>query len=106
MASRNRAAPVITVIIVMAALAFIAPALAKMHADPAEWVTKVTKVINITQTQKPKIDMKHSIWVNPRSGLFYCRQSKFYGRMRPGFYMSQGNALLKGYRPAEGHMCP
>lgn len=103
MPSRNRIAPLLTVIVVLAVLVFLAPLLAKMRTDPVTWVTEV---VNANQTSKPSVDLKHGVWVNMRSGLYYCRHSKFYGRMHPGFYMRQGNALQKGYRPAEGHMCP
>jgi len=103
MPSRNRVAPVLTVIIVLGVLAFIAPVLAKLHTNPVTWVTEV---INANQTHKPSVDLKHGVWVNRRSGLYYCRQSKFYGRIRPGFYLRQGDALQRGFRPAEGQMCP
>lgn len=101
--SRNRVGPIIAVIIVLALLAIVAPIVAKMHTDPVTWVTEI---MNANQPNKPNIELKHPVWVNMRSGLYYCRQSKFYGRMRPGFPMRQGNALQKGYRPAEGNVCP
>ncbi len=101
--SRNRVGPVIAVIIVLAVLAILAPVLAKLRTDPVTWVTEI---MNATQSNKPNIELKHSVWVNMRSGLYYCRQSKFYGRMRPGLPMRQGNALQRGYRPAEGQFCP
>lgn len=103
MHSRNRIVPVIMVILLLAGLVFLAPLLAKMRTDPVTWVADV---VNAHQTNKSNADLKHGVWVNMRSGLYYCRQSKFYGRMHPGFYIRQGNALQKGYRPAEGHMCP
>lgn len=103
MPSPNRVAPVVAVIVIVAVLAALAPLLAKVHTNPVTWVTEV---LNANEAKKPNVDLKHSVWVNMRSGLYYCRQSKFYGRMHPGSYMQQGNALQKGYRPAEGQMCP
>jgi len=40
------------------------------------------------------------IWANKRSGLYYCPDSKLYGKLRPGVYMSQGEAVQGGYQPA------
>lgn len=53
----------------------------------------------------PTTDMKHEVWVNRRSGFYYCRDSKFYGKMSPGASMRQESALLEGFRPAEGQEC-
>lgn len=45
------------------------------------------------------------VWINERSGLYYCSGSTFYGKITPGRYMVQGDALQKGYRPAEQVPC-
>lgn len=45
------------------------------------------------------------VWINPRSGLYYCSQSNLFGRITPGLYMEQSKALEKGYRPAEERPC-
>ncbi len=45
------------------------------------------------------------IWANKRSGLFYCPDSKLYGKLAPGIYMSQGEALQHGYQPASKEVC-
>lgn len=103
MPSRSRAAPVILVILLMAALAAIAPLLATIHTNPETWVAEV---INTNKPASSNPGLKHRVWVNRRSGLYYCLQSKFYGRMHPGLVMRQGSALQEGYRPAEGQMCP
>ena len=44
------------------------------------------------------------IWASKRSGLYYCPDSKLYGKLSPGVYMSQGKALQSGYQPA-GKVC-
>ena len=46
------------------------------------------------------------VWVNPRSGLYYCSHSDLFGKMTPGRYMAQGKALEAGYRPAAERPCP
>ena len=45
------------------------------------------------------------IWVNKRSGLYYCSDSPFFGQIDPGMYMVQAEALQKGYRPAGKWPC-
>jgi hypothetical protein len=105
MPSRNRAAPAILIIFLLALLAVMAPVLAKLHNDPEAWVAKI-QVLSASPPAAPHLDLKHGVWVNRRSGFYYCHQSRFYGRMHPGEFMRQGKALEKGYRPAQGQLCP
>lgn len=103
--SRNRFLPAIVIIVLLVALAAVAPFLVKYRGMPATIVAKV-QAMSAPQPQAPATDMKHRVWVNRRSGLYYCRDSKFYGKMHPGVSMRQESALLKGFRPAEGRECP
>lgn len=105
MASRNRMAPTIMIISLLVILAVVAPLLAKFHGDPAVWVAKI-QAMSDRKPSTPSLNSGLSVWVNRRSGLYYCHQSKFYGRMGPGESMRQGIALEKGFRPAEGRACP
>ena len=52
-------------------------------------------------TEKPSI----KIWANKRSGLYYCPDSKLYGKLTPGVYMSQSEAIQGGYQPATNEAC-
>lgn len=45
------------------------------------------------------------IWANQRSGLYYCPDSKFYGKLTPGAYMSHDEAIQNGYQPAANQAC-
>jgi hypothetical protein len=45
------------------------------------------------------------VWVNRRSGFYYCPDSKLYGKLKPGFFTSQGKALQAGYRPPFNQTC-
>lgn len=45
------------------------------------------------------------VWVYKKTGLYYCPDSKFYGKMKPGVYMNQEKALESGYRPAAQEPC-
>ena len=102
--SRNRVAPAVIMIVVLVVLIMLAPLLAKYRNTPKVLVSKLQEMS--APEAKPMTDMKHSVWVNRRSGLYYCHNSKFYGRMHPGFTLRQESALLKGFRPADGQMCP
>jgi len=53
------------------------------------------------RTEKSSI----KIWANKRSGLYYCPDSKLYGKLTPGVYMSQGEAIKVGYQPASKEGC-
>ena len=45
------------------------------------------------------------VWTYKKTGLYYCPDSKFYGKIKPGVYMSQEKALERGYRPAGQNPC-
>lgn len=45
------------------------------------------------------------VWVNKKSGFYYCPDSKLYGKLKPGFFMPQGKALAAGYRPPFNVTC-
>src|SRR5438874_1073910 len=45
------------------------------------------------------------VWVNPRSGFYYCPGTERYGRIRPGRYMTEANAIQSGYQPSLGEAC-
>lgn len=102
---RSRIGPAVFIIVVLTVLVAMAPLLARVHTNPEALVEKI-QAMSLRQSDTPNLDLKRSVWVNGRSGLYYCHQSKFYGRMRPGEYMRQGMALQKGYRPAQGKACP
>ena len=45
------------------------------------------------------------VWTYKKTGLYYCPNSKLYGRVKPGVYMTQEKALERGYRPAGQDPC-
>lgn len=83
----------------------MAPLLAKYRNAPQVLVEKL-EAMSQSQPTVPNKNVKHDVWVNQRSGLYYCHESKFYGKMQPGESMGQEAALLKGFRPAQGQSCP
>jgi hypothetical protein len=46
--------------------------------------------------RRPKGNPQTRVWVNTRLGLYYCPDSKLYGRIEPGLYMLQASALQHG----------
>jgi hypothetical protein len=46
-----------------------------------------------------------TVWVNQHSGLYYCSGSSSFGKVKPGQYLIQAEALEKGYRPTQGNPC-
>lgn len=45
------------------------------------------------------------VWLNKRTATYHCPGTRWYGRTKEGVYMSQKEALEKGYRPAFARAC-
>lgn len=45
------------------------------------------------------------VWVNTKSGVYHCPNTRWYGKTKSGQFMSQREAQSKGYRPAYGAVC-
>ncbi len=46
-----------------------------------------------------------TVWVNPRSMVYHCPATQWYGKTKNGEYMPEADARQKGYRPAGGKDC-
>jgi hypothetical protein len=46
-----------------------------------------------------------TVWSHKKTGLYYCPDSKLYGKVKPGSYMTQEKAEELGYRPSGGYAC-
>ena len=101
---RSRLTTTVAMIFLLVVLAAMAPLLAKYRGMPQVWVEKL-EAMSQNQPAAPATNVKQAVWVNRRSGLYYCRDSKFYAKMMPGSSMPQETALLKGFRPAQGQAC-
>ena len=86
--------PVVAIMIV-GLIAFY-PALRKLPL-----VQELLRETPKAELAKPTI----KVWVNKRSGLYYCPQSTFYGKTQPGFYATQQAAMQSGDRPASQEAC-
>jgi len=45
------------------------------------------------------------VWTSKSSGYYYCSSSPYYQTLKPGVFMSQGEALQSGYQPKLGQPC-
>jgi hypothetical protein len=45
------------------------------------------------------------VWAYKKTGIYYCPDSHFYGKFKPGMYMTQEEALERGYQPAAQQPC-
>lgn len=45
------------------------------------------------------------VWIDRSTGIYYCPDSRLYGHTASGYYLSQGQALEKGYSPALHEPC-
>jgi hypothetical protein len=45
------------------------------------------------------------VWTHKRSGYYYCTDSPFFEKLRPGSLMTQSDALQSGYQPKLGSYC-
>ena len=82
--------------ILIAALAVFWPVVRKL--PPIEGFLTVP-------ARRPITVPKSKVWINRRSGLYYCRKSAAYGKLAPGAYMDQAEANEAGYSPAANAGC-
>ncbi len=54
--------------------------------------------------KKPAHVPEAMVWVDKKSGFYYCRGDMLFGRGQ-GRLMAQGEALMSGYQPAGGRYC-
>jgi hypothetical protein len=50
----------------------------------------------------PADSTANEVWVNTRSGKYWKPGSRFYGKTKQGEFMSEMEALDRGYSPADG----
>jgi hypothetical protein len=63
--------------------------------------TPLTPVVRETNTA-PGTSTASEVWVNTRSGKYWKSGSRFYGKTKEGEFMSELEALDRGYSPAGG----
>ncbi len=45
------------------------------------------------------------VWVNTKTGVYHCPDSRWYGKTKQGKYMGECEAIKGGNRPAYGKAC-
>ena len=75
----------------------------KIELEPGSGLPSVPVTAPQTSTENEKREVK--VWVNTRSGVYYCPGSRWYGATQQGKYMSECAAKNAGYRPAYDHSC-
>jgi hypothetical protein len=71
---------------------------------------QVAAVLRLTAAaQKPALpagaDAQIKVWADRNTGLYYCPGADSYGRTRNGRYMSQAEARLESFEPAQRRDC-
>lgn len=86
----------IIVLVILALAQFLSPALGPFARLVRPLAPRTTKAQGNPRTR---------VWVNTRSGLYYCPHSKLYGNIKPGAYLAQTDAFQRGYRAALSETC-
>ena len=63
--------------------------------------TPPARVVRETKAA-PETSAANEVWVNTRSGKYWKPDSRFYGKTKEGEFMSELEALDRGYSPAGG----
>ena len=50
-------------------------------------------------------DARLKVWVDLKTGLYHCPGSAFYGQTRSGHFMSQAEAQMGNFEPAQRRAC-
>jgi PilZ domain len=73
----------------------------------ASWLTKLMKSV-LGEAAYSGLDSDATgvtVWVDHKSGFYYCGDSPFFEKLHPGSLLSQGEALQSGYQPKIGSYC-
>jgi hypothetical protein len=75
----------------------------------ANWIEAYEKYVRknppapiVHETETAPATTTNEVWVNTRSGKFWKSGSRFYGKTKQGEFMSELDALDRGYSPAGG----
>lgn len=64
---------------------------------------------NFSFSKRPRVlreaQIKCKVWTDKSTGLYYCPDSHLYGHTTSGEYLTQGEAIQKGYSPALHEPC-
>jgi hypothetical protein len=79
---------------------------------PRDFASARTNDVPDRPTARPELTMQSGgdasnikVWANPRSMVYHCPATQYYGATKNGEYMSQSQAQQNGYRPVGGRVC-
>ena len=75
----------------------------------SDWIEAYKKYVRasppatiVHETKTAPATTADQVWVNTRSGKYWKPGSRFYGKTKEGEFMSELDALDRGYSPAGG----
>jgi hypothetical protein len=80
------------------------------QAIASNWIEAYKKYVSPNPRQSETASRRNpgveetsgQVWVNTRNGKYWKPGSRFYGKTKKGEYMSEQEAIRKGYQPANG----
>ncbi|MDO5652588.1 MAG: DUF3761 domain-containing protein [Brachymonas sp.] len=81
------------------------PAKPATPAVPAKPVAPATPAKPAAPAKPAPVAAPGQVWVNESSKVFHCAGTKWYGQTKNGVYMSEAEALAKGYKAAHNRSC-
>jgi len=64
---------------------------------------------NFSLSKQPRApneaQINRKVWTDKTTGLYYCPESQLYGHTASGEYLTQGEAIQRGYSPAAHEPC-
>jgi len=67
-----------------------------------KYVGKSPPAPRVQETKTAPATTANEVWVNTRSGKYWKPGSRYYGKTKEGEFMSELEALDRGYSPAGG----
>jgi hypothetical protein len=75
----------------------------------SDWIEAYKKYVRtspptpvVRETKAAPATTANEVWVNTRSGKYWKPGSRYYGKTKKGEFMSELEALDRGYAPAGG----
>src|SRR6185436_19345387 len=73
------------------------------HDGVDEWLEN--RPTTSSSTSSPPTPSVTQVWANSASGIYHCPSEKWYGKTRVGQYLSEAEAMAKGFRSGSGKHC-